>query len=259
MGRRCGGAAVAIAVLLALPELFGIPGCGIAAAQTVSAQREWRWSITPYAWGSSINADVTFPGGQQVGGEVQFGNLVDKIDYGAMVHFEGQRGSWGMLVDVTYMKLGDDATRGPISANTDIELGIYEFAATYTPGGGRNPFTAIVGARIIDLSLDMTFSVPALGASTRRSQDGSATDFMVGGRFTYPFNDRWFFNLRADIGTGDTKSDWNALAGFGWRFSRDLGDAVLLAWRHMELEVDKSGRNTDVTLDGPLVGVMFSW
>ena len=82
---------------------------------------------------------------------------------------------------------------------------------------------------------------------------------MVGGRYTHHFNDRWLLNVRADIGTGDTESSWNALAGFGWKFGGDNDNAVLLGWRHMEAEVEEDGRETDVTFDGPIAGVLFSF
>ena len=82
---------------------------------------------------------------------------------------------------------------------------------------------------------------------------------MVGGRYTHLFNDRWLFNVRADIGAGDTELSWNALAGFGWKFGGDLNKALLFGWRHMEFEIEEDGRETDVTFDGPIVGVYLSF
>ncbi len=96
---------------------------------------EWRWSITPYLWGSDIDTDVRFPGGQEIGGTAKFDDILDKLDFGGMVHFEGQRGAWGMFVDATYLTLSDDTTQGPISVDSELDTGLYEFAATYTPGG----------------------------------------------------------------------------------------------------------------------------
>jgi hypothetical protein len=34
---------------------------------------------------------------------------------------------------------------------------------------------------------------------------------------------------------------------------------VLVGWRHLELELEEDGRQTDVSFDGPLVGVLFGW
>ena len=260
--KRRGRAAVAIAIAIGVSGLLGFPGCGVAVAQDIileGTRNEWRWSITPYLWGSDIETDVSFPGGQDIGGTAKFDDILDKLDLGGMLHFEGQRGAWGMFVDATYLSLSDDTTQGPFSADSELDTGLYEFAATYTPGGGSGAFTAFAGARIVDLSLEMTFSGPGPIGPIRRASDKSFTDFMVGGRYTHLFNDRWLFNVRADMGAGDTESSWNVLAGFGWKFGGDLDNAVLFGWRHMELEVEESGRETDVTFDGPIAGVLFSF
>ena len=254
--------AIAISISLGLPGLPGIPGGGIAVAQDIileGTRDKWRWTITPYLWGSDIETDVRFPGGQEIGGSARFNDILDKLDLGGMLHFEGQRGAWGMFVDATYLELSDDTTQGPFSADSELDTGLYEFAATYTPGGGSSAFTAFAGARIVDMSLEVTFSGPGPIGPIRRTSDKSFTDFLGGGRYTHLFNDRWLFNVRADMGAGDTESSWNVLAGFGWKFGGDLGNAVLIGWRHMELEVEESGRETDVTFDGPIAGVLFSF
>ena len=259
---RRGRAAVLIAIALGVPGLPGIPGGGIAVAQDIileGSRNEWRWSITPYLWGSDIETDIRLPGGQQIGGTTKFNDILDTLDIGGMVHFEGQRGTWGMFVDATYLALSDDTTQGPFSADSELDTGLYEFVATYTPGGASGAFTAFAGARIVDVSLEVTLSGPGPVGPIRLASDKSFTDVIVGGRYTHLFNDRWLFNVRADMGAGDTESSWNVLAGFGWRFGGDLDKAVLFGWRHMEVEVEESGRETDVTLDGPIAGVYFSF
>jgi hypothetical protein len=242
-------------VALGLPELLGIPGSGLAVAQ--AAESDWHWSITPYLWGSAIKTDIRFAAGQEVSGEAQFSDILDKLDFGAQVHLEGQRGAWGMLVDATYLTMSDDTTHGPISADAEIDTGLYELAALYTPGEGDGRCRALEGARMIDLSLDTTFSGPGPGGPIRRTTDKTYTDFMIGGRYVHPFNDRWLLNLRGDIGTGDTEFSWNALAVVGWRFGAD--NALLFGWRHMEFEVDEAGREIDTTFDGPIAGVLFGF
>ena len=82
---------------------------------------------------------------------------------------------------------------------------------------------------------------------------------MVGGRYTHLFNDRWLFNVRADMGAGDTESSWNASQGLAGNSAAISTMRVLFGWRHMEFEVEESGRETDVTFDGPIAGVLFSF
>lgn len=248
---------VGLLLVLGVPELVGIPGSGCARAQ--ASDDGWRWNIAPYLWGSAIKVDVRFPSGQEIGGEAGFDDILDKLDIAGQVHFEGSRGAWGMLVDATYLSLSDDGTRGSISTGAEIETGIYEFAALYTPGGASGRFTAIAGARIIDLSLDMDFSGGFPGSPTTRSANKSYTDFMLGGRYHGSFNDRWGFILRGDFGAGDTDSSWNALAGISWRFGSGLDNSVTVGWRHMQLEVSDQGREIDVGFDGPIAGVAFGF
>ena len=259
---RRGRAAVAIATSLVAFGLFGSSVCGVAVAQEVIAEAGrtgWHWRVTPYLWGSDIKTDITFPGGQEIGGTARFDDILDKLELGGMVHVEGQRGTWGMFFDATYLSLSDDAIRGPITVDSELDTGLYELALTYTPGGSRGPFTAFAGARIVDLSLELTFTAAVFPEPIRRTSDKSFTDFMVGGRYVHSFNDHWILSFRGDIGAGDTESSWNALAAIGWRFGSDLDNAVMLGWRHMDAEVEEEGRQTDVTFDGPVVGVLFSF
>jgi hypothetical protein len=236
---------------------LALAACGSASAQTSDAG--WRWSIAPYVWGSDVSADVRFPSGQEIGGRLSFDDILDKLDFAALLHLEGHRGEWGMFFDATYLSMSDDTTRGPISVAADTEFGLYELAAVYTPGGAEEPFSVFAGARVVDATLDLEFSVPAPVGPVRRSMDKSFTDFLIGARYVFSFSDRWALNLRGDVGFGDTDQDWGATAQIGWRFGRELEHAVLFGWRHLELDIERDGRQTDVSFDGPLVGVLFGW
>ncbi len=253
----CLRAALALGVVLGVPELLAMPGSAAASAQT--SDDTWRWSITPYLWGSDVTTDVRFPAGQEIGAEAGFDDIMDKLDIGALLHAEGHRGKWGMFVDGTYLSLSDDGSRGPIATEAEIDIGIYELAGVYTPGGAAGRFSVFAGARLLELDLDLTFSGGFPSSPNSRSADKSYTDFMIGGRYLHPFNDRWLLNLRGDVGGGDTESSWNATALLGWRFGADLDNAVLFGWRHMELEIENEGIETDLTMDGPIAGVLFGF
>ncbi len=235
---------------------IALVACGVASAQNSDA---WRWSVTPYLWGSDVSTDVTFPSGQAVGGELSFEDILDKLDFAAMVHVEGHRGDWGMLFDATYVDMSDDATNGPVATTVEAKVGLYELGAVYSPGAEKGPFSGILGVRIVESEMDLRFLSPPIIAGVTRSADESYTDFLVGARYLFSFNDRWGLNLRADTGVGDTEKDWSLHAQLGWRFGRGLSKAVLFGWRHLELEFEQDGRETEVTMDGPLLGVMFGW
>lgn len=242
-------------VLKSFAISMALAAFGSASAQT--SDPGWRWSIAPYVWGTDISADVTFPSGESIGGELKFEDILDDLDFAAMLHAEGHRGEWGMFVDVTYARMSDGTARELISTAADAEFGLYELAAVYTPGAEKGPFGVFAGARIVDATLDLDFTTPI--GSTRRSADKSYTDFLVGARYLVSFNDRWALNLRGDIGAGDSEQDWSVSAQLGWRFGTELRNAVLVGWRHLEIELEQDGRQTEVSFDGPLVGVLFGW
>jgi hypothetical protein len=235
---------------------FALAVCGSAGAETSDAG--WRWSVTPYIWGSDVSADVRFPSGQEVGGRLTFNDILDDLDLAALVHLEGHRGEWGMLFDVTYLEMSDSATHGPISSATDTEFGVYELAGVYTPEAAEG-FSVLAGARVVDVALDLTLTPPAPFNPIRRSLNESFTDLLLGARYVFALGDRWALNVRGDVGVGETAEDWGATAQIGWRFGSELQHAVLFGWRHLEIEVRESSRRTDVSFDGPLVGVMFGW
>lgn len=253
----CRRAAFVFGMVLGVPELLVMPASSAAWAQ--SADDSWRWSLTPYLWGSDVSVDVQFPAGQEVSTEAGFDDIMDKLDYGLQLHAEGHRGQWGMFVDGTFLTMSDDGTRGPIATDGELDIGIYEFAGVYTPGGAAGQFSVFAGARILEINLDLTFSGGFPNSPIERSVDQSFTDFMIGARYLHPFNDRWLLNLRGDVGGGDTESTWNVLAVIGWRFGADKDNVVLFGWRHMELEIENEGVQTDLAMDGPIAGVLFAF
>ena len=249
--------------LLGIAFSIALAACGAASAQTTSPQASgtagWRWSVTPYLWGSDLKGDVTFPSGQSIGGELKFNDILDHLDFAAMLHVEGHRREWGMFFDATYLSMSDDTTHGPISSDADIKFGMYELAAVFTPGAAAGPFSAFAGVRFVDMTLDMVFSGPGPIGPVSRSANKSYADFLIGARYVFSFSERWALSLRGDVGFGDTEQDWNATAMVGWRFGRQLNDAVLVGYRHLDVEVEEDGRKTEVQFDGPFLGVMFGW
>jgi hypothetical protein len=80
---------------------------------------------------------------------------------------------------------------------------------------------------------------------------------MLGARYRWAFGERWNFVVRGDIAAGDTDFTWNASAIVG----RNFGDhsTLLAGYRYMVVEFDDAEDLIDpeLTLDGPLIGLMF--
>ena len=54
----------------------------------------WSFQLAPYVWMIGVKADVV-AGPFEASGEADFIDLVEKLDIGAMLHFEGRKERWG--------------------------------------------------------------------------------------------------------------------------------------------------------------------
>jgi hypothetical protein len=113
--------------------------------------------------------------------------------------------------------------------------------------------------RALAIDEDYTFTVAALEPRTR-SIDETYYDALVGVRFHVPLSARWVISLRGDGSAGDTDFIWTAQALVGWRFGSRRGSAILLGYRHRELEYGKADAlDVDKTLSGFAFGVKIGF
>jgi hypothetical protein len=85
---------------------------GMFAASPLQAQ-EWEWTAVPYVWASDMSLDVKVDGDEVLGSDLDFSDLLDKLDLALQLHFEGRRGRGGFFVDVTYLETSDRSTTPP--------------------------------------------------------------------------------------------------------------------------------------------------
>ncbi len=71
----------------------------LAFAPNSSAAEGWNWTVAPYLWASDTALDVNINDTVSGGGELDFSDLVDKLDAAFLIHFEGQRGKGGFYLD----------------------------------------------------------------------------------------------------------------------------------------------------------------
>jgi len=83
-------------------------------------------------------------------------------------------------------------------------------------------------------------------------------DAIVGfkGRTALGDERRWFIPYYADVGTGESKVTWQAMAGIGYAFR--WGD-VVAAWRYVDYEMKSGKKVENLTFNGPAVAAVFHW
>lgn len=261
--------------------------CALAAAAAVAApaahaqaQDDWSFALSIYAYVPSFSGSTQFPppaGGRPINADG--GSVLDKLQGAFMGSFEAVRGRWGVYTDILYLQLGDtrSGTRGidiagalpvGVSADTDFDLRgwIWTLAGLYrvqsTP---RHTYDVIGGVRALDISQRLGFSLqgsigsltPADVAGTRNTDERN-WDAIVGvkGRARFADGSRWFVPYYVDIGTGESKFTWQAMAGVGYSFG--WGDLVG-TWRYIDYRMKGDTGIRDMSLNGPMVGAVFRW
>jgi len=87
---------------------------------------------------------------------------------------------------------------------------------------------------------------------------GRNWDAIVGakGRAGFGANREWFVPYYVDVGTGQSQLTWQIAGGLGYAFS--WGEVVGM-WRYLDYNTKSGHTLNDLTINGPLLGVAFSW
>ncbi len=233
-----------------------------ARAETAESADRWRFDAALYFWGASI-------GGRSSTGtdiDVDIDDIVDNLD-GAFTGILGARkGKWSFMADLIYLSLADDEKGvatvpvGP-GASASIDAGVDLEGRVVTLSGARNvmdseqaTFDLLVGARYLKLESDLTLDVGGPAPPNRQtfSDSGSVWDAIIGINGQIKLADKWYLSLYGDVGTGDSKTTWQAYAGIGYRFSKvDLE----LAYRRIEWDFDDRHLFDDLNFSGPFAGL----
>lgn len=232
-----------------------VTGCALAFMAPAQAE-DWRWSVTPYLWaiGTELKTSVEIP----EGGEQRFSDLIDRLDFAAQVHLEGQRGRHGFMLDVTNLQLSDRINQGPFEIDTDSSTTLVEGAALIGLTEGDALTQLMVGFRLLDVDFDLEIegAGPA-GFSREASMDRTLTDFLVGIRHHRPLSERWQLMLRGDVASGDTKFSWNLSALLGRAFGEH--GQLVFGYRYMDVEFgdQQDLLNPQLAINGPAIGYSF--
>lgn len=225
--------------------------------------KQWHYSVTPYAWLSSIDGTVGARG-LQASVDASVGDIIDKLNWITQLHMEAQKDDWGLYVDPIFVKLSAGGSVGAVPASVGFTQWLVEFAGTYRlmgrssgPGYPSNSLRALLGGRFWSLKNSITV---ADGRSASRTRQW--IDPIIGLRYTAG-NKPWSFVLQGDIGGFGVASE------FTWSLAPvltySLSDAGSLVVGYRVLGVDYatgSGNDSfllDVNYSGPILGYAFSF
>lgn len=249
-----------------LTFLLSISGMRVVSAQTpvVPASTGWQFSVSPYFWMAGIKGDVgAFSNLPPSSIDVGFGDIFSHLNGPtAFVAGEAWSGRFGILADVQYLMIKADATTpGPLFGSAMLKqwnfnstvAGAYRFVDSSTAS-----VDALAGVRIFHIENQIDLSGGLLPPRSNSIGDTWATP-VIGGRLTLPFANGFLFNAYADVGGFGISSDWTwqVYGGMGYRFKNWL--SLYAGYRYLDVRHRNGGFLYDVSQQGPLVSVQFSF
>jgi len=248
--------------------LFRTAALCLAMVGSAGAQSEdWQNAITPYIWGTGMSGNVavgTPLGSVAINADLSFGEILDDLDFGGMISYEGKNDRWLVLGDVIFMNLGADvdSTSGQVSVrhSADIEQSLMEADVGYRLTENMALF---VGARYSDIDGEIGIATtgPTVGTVRSASFSENWVDPVVGFLGEWPLSEQWEWDLRADIGGFGVGSDfvWQAQATLRWKVRTNFD--VVASYRYMEVDFDQDEATGllvyDMVSAGPGIGVTF--
>jgi hypothetical protein len=220
----------------------------------------WQLSVTPYGWLAGLQGDVKVRD-TTVHVDVPFHDILDALDFTAMVHIEARKGKWGLLSDVMYLATSTEKDLNVVNAKLDQDMWIVEFGGFYRlgdwSGDRRLPMSldALVGGRYWNLDTDLTIGPLSRGASA------DWVDPFVGLRWIGRLTDWLSLYARGDIGgfgiyDEASKLTWNADGGAAFNLSKNV--ALLAGYRALNIDRrERHNLDADLTILGPEVGLII--
>ena len=238
----------------------------LAAGPADAQEREWL--VVPYLWGADTSLDALVRDDEVYGGDLDFSDLVDKLDFALQLHVETRKDRFGLMFDLTYLETSDSFTSpanpplpGGTVLATESDLTIFEAGGFYRPSAESFGWDLLFGVRAIDVNADLTLTPP--GPFEPRVLDGSSslTDGFAGVRYSAMAGNNWLLSLRGDVGAGDSDLAWNVVGLLGYVFGENDRYNLMFGYRHFALEYDDHSDGVpveiDMTMSGPQGGFAF--
>jgi hypothetical protein len=251
------------------------------AAQAQGSADAWQFRASIYGYFPTVSSSSQFStGGSGPTIDIDASDILDALKFTFMGSVEAQKGRWGLFTDLIYLDVGDtkrdsrDFTLGGagvpagVTANLSLDLKswVWTIAGLYSLSETPHNSTHLVfGTRMVDLTETLDWglngnigSIGLPGRGGRVELGQTNWDAIVGlkGLATLDAERRWVVPYYVDVGTGQSKLTWQALAGVGYSFD---WATLTAAWRHLEYDFDSDKKLKDIRFSGPFVGLTFRW
>ena len=246
---RAVAATVGVGVSLCVSTSHAVAAEPESAATAASAG--WRYSVSPYVWVATIAGDFGADGAEgSTGSDYSFWAIENLKGYWS-VHFDARSSKWGAFADALHVEYGDEFTRSGRTLSLGVGGEIYEVGGLYTVHEGSG-LSVLAGLRRVDLRVSVGLSPGPSGVAP-----ATFTDPYVGVEWSHPLAEHWYVDARGDYGNGSSRSQVQAIAKFGYRFSERL--EAFGGYRYLKVDFEDARTLLNLTASGPGFGFSWSW
>jgi opacity protein-like surface antigen len=232
---------------------------GSLALPTLAQAEEWHGSATIYGWLPAISGAQNGPDGEPLV-DITGPDVLAALQFAAMAAGEIRRDRLGLMFDGVYADLDFDGEAKRVDVSGDLNTEVY-FASgavawrLYEEGGAL----ADVYGGIRAMGVTTNFGVDIGQFSASREATVNWVDPIVGLRGAYPLGDRFSVSGRADVGGFSVGSDltWEVYGGVNYAFAEQW--AGTLGYRYMSIDYEADRLTLDIALQGPLIGLTYSF
>ena len=243
---------------------FALSSLAAAFAIPPSAEaQEWRWSVTPYVWFTSVEQKAAVNSSlPTVGVEQDFGDIVDQAQLVFMGKFEGSNGRLHFIGELSYADIGNAAvidspnfpnlTAASLGAKTFLGTGAVGYRLVDTDGYWLD---GIGGIRYTWTETELDFNLVG-GGVLSGSEDESWLNAFVGARGAVKLSPKWSLMGYADAGGGGSNYTWQAYVGVDYLLNPNTH--LFGGYRAYKDEYDNDdGYLYSMLQQGPIFGATF--
>jgi hypothetical protein len=215
---------------------------------------EWSFTLTPYAWLLGFDGKARIPGLPEIEMKSSFKEILEDLDVGGMVAFEGRRGKGGFVADLLYSRLTDS---GVVPPGVPAEGRVTTFtgllaALAQIHKDERATVDGLLGFRYWSLDAKATTPVAPIGLSKTTRW----IDPQIGVKATGILDSKWRWHGSFLVAPKDTPSvDLSASVSF----ATGANSALRFGYRHLTVRRLGAASGADASLSGPLVGLSFQF
>jgi hypothetical protein len=233
--------------------LFVVMMMLVAAPAMAQGAGDWKYSFTPYLWGSNLDGTIG-ANGVSAEADASFGDIVSNVDTGFMGVFEAQNSNgWGFHADLQYINLKSSFDLPATVLTAEVDQLNIEGSVSYALAEMQG-VDLFVGGRYYDIKNDIE-----LVGVARTAKSQTWTDPIIGARYVMPINQKIDVILRGDVGGFSVGSDMAYVlqASLAYNFTPTV--AGVIGYRYMDVDYDDGEFVYDVTQSGLGLGVTFKF